>query len=234
MRTLVAIAFLGVLVTLSGCFGGGLDEDALAENQSYDWETRATVTFNVTGDSFHAVHVIGNGTPIAVYRDTEFQGEQPVSISAVKFRYPNGTVVGAGDIGVEQRDGRTILTPPAGEGHLAYSGNSLPKDFQIAANQSGSYQVILPRGMRIGVPFMGTIAPGGAELTVRDDRTYLFWDSLEDPHIDLSYYLERDFWLFAGLVGLGLLVAIAGVIYYRVKIRRLRTRIEEAGLGIER
>lgn len=234
MRTLVAVAILGVLLALSGCLGGGLDEDALAENQSYDWETEADVTFNVTGGSFHAVHEIRNVTSIAVYRDTEFQGEQPVSISAVKFRYPNGTMVGTSHIDVEQRGGRTILTPPAEEGHVAYTGNSLPKDFQIAVNQSGSYQVILPRSMRIGVPFMGTIAPGGAELSVRDDRTYLFWESLDGAHIDLAYYLERDFWLFAGLVGLGVLAAIGGVIYYRNQIRHLRRRIEEADLGIER
>lgn len=234
MRTLVAVGVLGVLLILGGCLGGGLDEDALAENQSYDWDTEATVTFNVTGEAFHAVHEIRNATPIAVYRDTEFQGEQPVSISAVKFRYPNGTIVGAADIAIEQRDGRTILQPPAAEGHLAYSGNSLPKDFQIAVNQSGSYQVILPRSMRIGVPFMGTIAPGGAELSVRDDRTYLFWESRDGAHIDLSYYLERDFWLFAGLVGLGALAAIGGVLYYRTQIRHLRRRIEEADLGIER
>jgi hypothetical protein len=234
MRTFAAVAFLGLLLVLTGCLGGGLDEDALAENQSYEWDTRATVTVNLTGGSFHAVHEVPNGTPIAVFRDTEFQGEQPVSISAVKFRYPNGTIVGASDIDVEQRGGRTILTPPGDEGQVAYSGNSLPKDFRIAVNQTGSYQVILPRSMRIDVPFMGTIAPGGAELSVRDDRSYLFWESLDGAHIDLSYYLERDFWLFAGLVGLGILAAIGGVLYYRVQIRHLRRRIEEADLGIER
>lgn len=234
MRRVLAIALLGLLIGLTGCLGGGVDQEALAENATYDWESSADVTFNVTGGSFHAVHTVENGSVVTAYRDTEFQGEQPVSISAVKFRYENGTIVGAEDIEVEQSGGRTLIRPPDATGQLAYSARSRPKDFQIGLNRSGSYEVILPPDMRIGVPFMGMISPGGAELTVTNDRAHLYWDSLESGSIDLHYYLERDFWIFAGLVVTGILGGIAVVIYFRVQIRQLRRRIERSGFDLER
>lgn len=234
MRRVSAVALLCLLIGLTGCLGGGIDQEALAENQTYDWETDADVTFNVTGGSFHAVHSVQNGSVVTAFRDTEFQGEQPISISAVKFRYENGTIVGAEEIEVEQTGGRTLIRPPDGTGQLAYSARSRPKDFQIGLNRTGSYEVILPPKMRIGVPFMGMISPGGAELSVSNDRTHLYWESLEDGNIDLHYYLERDFWIFAGIVGMGILGGIAVVIYFRVQIRQLRRRIERSGLDIER
>jgi hypothetical protein len=234
MRRVVAVALLGILIGLTGCLGGGIDQEALAENETYDWERTADVTFNVTGGSFHAIHSVENGSVVTAYRETEFQGEQAVSISAVQFRYENGTVVGADLIDVEQSGGRTLIRPPDGTGQLAYTARSRPKDFRIGLNRSGSYEVILPPSMRIGVPFMGMISPGGAELTVTNGRTHLYWDSLDGGSIDLHYYLERDFWIFAGLVGTGILGGIAVVIYFRVQIRQLRRRIEGSDLEIER
>lgn len=234
MRRVFAVALLGLLIGLTGCLGGGIDQEALAENQTYEWETDADVTFNVTGGSFHAVHSVENDTVVTAYRDTEFQGEQPISISAVKFRYENGTIVGSEEIEVEQTGGRTLIRPPNATGQLAYTARSRPKDFQIGLNRSGSYEVILPPKMRIGVPFMGMISPGGADISVSDDRTHLVWDSLEDGSIDLHYYLERDFWIFAGLVGMGVLGGVVVVIYFRVQIRELRRRIERSGFDMER
>lgn len=234
MRQFAAIAFLGLFILMTGCLGGGLDESALSANASYTWETDTDVTFNVTGGSFHAVYRIEDGTPVAAFRDTEFQGEQPISISAVQFRYPNGTIVGADAMEITQTGGRTIIVPPAEEGKLAYSASSLPKDFQVGLNRSGSYEVILPPGMRIGFPFMGHISPGGAELSVRNDRTHLVWESLDGGSIDLHYYLERDFWIFTGIVVLGLIGAVVTVLYFRLQIRQLRRRIEESGFDLER
>lgn len=234
MRHLAAIGLLGLLMVLGGCMGGGVNQAALAENQTYQWNTDASVSFNLTGGSVYAVHQVANESEVTIFRDTEFQGEQPVSVSAVKFRYRNGTVVNSTRISVEQSGGRTHITPPSADGKLAYQTSTLPKDFSIAVAGNGSFEVILPPGMDIGVPVLGSISPGGAALERTDaGRTRLYWEELESPRIELHFYLERDFWLFSGLVITGILAALGAVIYYRVQIRRLQRHIEEAGFDLE-
>lgn len=234
MRRIAAVGLLGLLLFLGGCLGGGVNQGALAQNETYDWNRSAEVSFNLTGGNVYAIHELSNTSEVTIFRDTEFQGEQPVSVSAVQFRYPNGTVVNATEITVEQSGGRTHITSPASDGKLAYTTNTLPKDFSIAVATSGSFEVILPPRMDIGVPVLGSISPGGAALSsTTADRTRLYWGALDSPRIELHFYLERDFWLFAGLVVTGVLAAIGGVVYYRAQIRRLRRHIEEAGLDID-
>lgn len=235
-RRLLAVGVLAVLFGLAGCLGGGgIDQSALAENQTYAWDVGADVSFNLSDGGVYAVHDVENGSAVEVYRSTEFQGNQPVSVSAVKFRYDNGTVVNSSAVTVERSGGRTVLTPPAADGQLAYTTGRPPKDFGIGVDATGSYEVILPPRMRIGVPVFGQIAPGGAELSrTADDRVRLHWDSLDGANISLSYYLERDFWLVVGIAALGLLAGVGGVLYYRYQIRQLQRRRERSGLEMER
>jgi len=234
MRRIAAIAVLAALVVTSGCLGGGgITQEDLDEDATYNWSTTTTVQYNVTGATYQAITVITDGTPVEAYRVTEFSGEQPIQVSAVRFRYPNGSVTTVNVSAIDQTDGRTIITPPANEGRLAYTAQSFPKEFSVGVHREGSYEVILPPSMRIGIPLLGTISPGGADRTVVDDRVHLRWDSLAGGDIALTYYLERDFWLFAGLVGGLAIIAVIGVIYFRIRIRRLEDDRREAGLDHE-
>lgn len=234
MRRAAACGALLVLITMTGCLGGGpISQSEIDANASYDWTTETTVRYNVTGETFSAVATVTNGTPVEAYRITEFQGEQPIRVSAVRFRYPNGTVVTLNVSAIEQTDSRTIIHPPGNEGKLAYTARSFPKEFSVGIARSGSYEVVLPTDMRIGIPLLGTISPGGAELRVVDDRVHLRWSSLSGGEIALQYYLERDFWLFTALVVGLIVVGIFGVGYIWLQIQRLEDRRRSAGLEIE-
>ncbi|MFB6103817.1 MAG: DUF5803 family protein [Halobacteriaceae archaeon] len=234
MKRVAALIVFAALFLTAGCLGtGGITQQDIDANASYNWSVNTTVRYNVTGDTFRAVTVITNGTPVEAYRITEFQGEQPVSVSAVRFRYPNGSVTTVNVSAVEQTGGRTIITPPADRGRLAYTAQSYSKEFSMGIGREGSYKVVLPPGMRIGIPLLGTISPGGADLRVVDNRVHLRWASLSDGEIALTYFLERDFWLFAALVGGLAVLAVIGVVYFRIQLNRLATRRREAGLNVD-
>lgn len=235
LRRLTAVAVLGLLVVTTGCLGGGggITQEELDENASYNWSIDSTTRFNVTGTTYKAVSLVTNGSPVEAYRITEFQGEQPVDVSAVRFRYPNGTVTTVNVSAIEQEGSRTVINPPADIGYIGYKARSAPKSFSVGIAREGSYVVVLPTSMRISVPVLGSISPGGAELRVVDDRTHLRWDSLDGGEISLQYYLERDFYLFAGLVVTGIVLAIGGVLYFRYRLRRLESQRQEAGIDVD-
>lgn len=234
VRRFGAVAVLTVLVVMAGCFGGGgISQDQLDENASYNWSIDATTRFNVTGSTFQAVSFVTNGSPVEAYRVTEFQGEQSIDVSAVRFRYPNGTVTTVNVSAIEQEGSRTLIHPPADIGYIGYKARSAPKRFSVGIAEDGTYTVVLPERMRIGVPVLGSISPGGAELRVVDNRVHLRWESLSSGEVSLQYYLERDFYLFAGLVIAGIVLAIGGVLYFRYRLHRLETRREQAGLDVD-
>ncbi len=234
-RTLALLA-LAALAALAGCagFGGGLDEERLARNASYDWNTTADVTVTVAGEEYQAVYEVENGTPVEAFRRETLGGRSPVEVAAVQFRYPNGTVVGASAIDVEQADSRVVIRPPAGEGKLAYSAPADAGRFSLPVTVAGSHEVVLPPGRRVGNPVFGDVNPGGFDPSTDDrDRVHLRWSSLEEGSITVRSYLQRDLYLFAGLLGLLLVVSLGGVVYYRIQIRRLERQREEAGLDVD-
>lgn len=234
MRHVFAVGVLVVFIAMTGCLGGGpITQSDLDANASYDWSTETTVRYNVTGETFTAVTQVTNGTAVEAYRVTEFQGEQPIRVSAVRFRYPNGSVVTVNVSAVEQTDSRTVIDPPADDGKLGYTARSFPKEFTVGVARAGSYEVVLPRDMRIGIPLLGTISPGGAELRVVDDRVHLRWSSLSGGEIALHYYLERDFWLFTALVVGLTVIGIFGAIYYWFRIQQLEDQRRATGLEVE-
>jgi hypothetical protein len=219
-RALIGLAVVALALT-AGCFGGGVDEEALAEDRSYDWNTSADVTVDVGSDEYKAVFEVRNGDTLEVYRLDQIGGEQPVPIRGVRFRYPNGTVVGPERIGVEQDGDRTVLSPPGNSGQLAYSAPTLPKRFAIPVLVEGSYEVILPAETRVTGFLLGSVSPGSYERTIQDDRVHLRWTDTPSNQIQLEYYLVRDRYIFYGLVALLAVLAVAGVIYYRLQIRSL-------------
>ncbi|MFB6218038.1 MAG: DUF5803 family protein [Halobacteriaceae archaeon] len=226
MRRRLALLALAALALTAGC-AGGVSEERLSENATYDWESDTTAKINITGNEYHAVYRVGANESLEIYRLDDLGGEQPVPVSALRFRYPNGTVVGPDRLGVEEEGSRVVVTPPAA-GRVGYTGPTRPKSFATPALVAGSYEVVLPPGMRIGVPLLGTISPGGYERTIEaDGRTHLRWDDLDrGTEIELQYYLQRDLYIFAGLLVALAVVAVVGVLYFRRQIRALAAQRE--------
>lgn len=235
-RYALAVLGLAALAALAGCagFGGGLDEERLARNASYDWNTSADVTVTLEGDEYQAVYEVSNGTAVEAYREETLGGRQPVEVAAVQFRYPNGTVVGASGVEVRQEDSTVVIEPPADEGKLAYSAPADAGRFGLPVTVDGSYEVVLPPGRRVENVVFGDVQPGGYDHTIDDrDRVHLHWEGLEEGTIAVRSYLQRDLYLFGGLLAVLVLVSLAGVAYFRLQIRRLEQEREEAGLNVD-
>lgn len=235
-RRTFALLALAALAALAGCagFGGGVDEERLARNASYDWNTTADVTVTVEGDEYQAVYEVENGTPVEAFRRETLGGRSPIEVAAVKFRYPNGTVVNSSAIEVEQVDNRVVIRPPADEGRLAYSAPADGGRFSLPVTTTGSYEVVLPPGRRVSNPVFGDVEPDGFESSRDDrDRVHLHWSHLEEGSITVRSYLQRDLYLFGGLIAVLVVVSLGGVAYFRLQIRQLEKEREEAGLDVD-
>ena len=230
-RRHLAAAALLLLVASAGCASllpgsGEVDREALAENATYDWDTEADVTLNVTGGYYHAVYrVDGRGT-IGLSAFERFNERVPLDVSAIRFRYPNGTVVGPSAIGVERNESYTVVTFPDDEGQFAYRVPIRGKEVYMATAASGSYEVILPPRTDVQYPLLGRVMPGGYDRTVEDGRVHLRWDELTDDRLVVQFYLVRDLWVFGGLVLLGTLLATVGLTYFWMQLRGIKERRE--------
>ena len=184
-RTLALLA-LALVAVLAGCagFGGGVDQERLAQNATYDWNTSADVTITVEGDEYQAVYEIENGSEVEAFRRETLGGRSPLPVAAVQFRYPNGTVVNASGVEVEEVDNRVVIRPPAEEGKLAYSAPADASRFGLPVTRPGSYEVVLPPDRRVELPVFADVSPGGYEVT-RDaeGRVHLRWSNLDGGSI---------------------------------------------------
>lgn len=253
-RSLLPVAALVGLLLLSGCaglLGGGsvpdeqLDE-APAGADGYDWSTDVDVHIAVTENArFRAVYRINRSErdSIQLFRRDAFGGRSPIPVSALRYRYPNGTVVNGTEFdarggGVDRtRDEVNVSLPARGEtetGQLAFSSSSTPKQFTLPVFVEGSYEVVLPENRRVGVPPFGSVSPGGSE-TVRNDagQTVVRWEEVTSDSLAVRFYLERDLYAFGGLAVIGLVVGGGGLLYYRRQIKRLREQREEMGLNVD-
>lgn len=233
MRRTLALVGLLVMVVLAGCTGSVVREADLQKQATYDWNTSAAVTVTVSGSQYQTVYTLDNESEVALSIHDELSGTQPIPISAVKFRYTNGTVVNASALTVEEKDRQTVVTFPAREGQFAYTAETGSRNLLVPALTNRSHEVVLPPGMRIGFPIFGGATPGGYETTITDDRVHIRWSSVSTDRISVDYYAERDLYIFAGVVALLLLVAGGGALYYRSVIRRLEAQREAAGLDVE-
>lgn len=239
-RRRVAALALVALVALSGCagFGSVTSEEGLAEDASYDWDTDAdaTITFDEDDDEYRAVYTIENRSTVRVYQSTRYGNDQPIGIRAVQFRYPNGTVVGTEEIEVDETRSEVYVHLPAETGQLAYTTGSHSKNFQTQAFVEGSYEVILPPGHRVENFVLATVRPSGheTELDGETDRVHIRWDEVSSgTSISVRYYLERDLYLFGGLVVIASAGALIGMAYVYRQIKRLQERREEMGLDVD-
>ena len=252
-RLLPVVALVGLLL-LSGCvglFGGGdvsgerLDETPAGADE-YDWSSDADAHIAVTEDArFRAVYRVNRSErdSLDVFRRSTFGGQSPIPVTALRYRYPNGTVVNGSTFdarggSVSRTRDEVNVTLPAqdgGTGQVAFSSSSTPKQFTLPAFVEGTYVVVLPENRRVGVPPLGSVSPGGNEV-VRDeaDRTVVRWsEPVTADSIAVRFYLERDLTAFGGILAVSLVVGTVGALYYRRQIKRLREQREELGLDVD-
>lgn len=258
-RLLLGAGLALLLAASAGClglFGGGISDARLDRNATYDWhevpgwnttngtpepvesEGTTDVFVNVTGGGYHAVYHIDNRT------EAEFEvwtrgisNDNPVDISALRFRYPNGTTVNGSELRVYKTNYRTHVVLPTEDGSvngtLAFSGPAEPKHFRLWNYMEGTYEVVLPSGFRTSFFLFGQVVPSPDNRFVdEDDRLHLEWTDEEDPvsgRMTIKYYLQRDFYIFTGSATILGLAALLGLGYYWYQIRELTELREEMG-----
>ncbi|WP_311171093.1 DUF5803 family protein [Halobellus ordinarius] len=248
-RLLLAAGCLALLAVTSGCLGIGtgpvdgerLDSDPAAP---YEWESDRTVHITVEENTQFRTVMTTNESTIELFRRDGFGGTNPLSVESVRYRYPNGTVLNGTDIrerGGEVRRTRdeTIVElpredPPDGSA-LAFTSEGTPKRFTLPTYVEGTYEVVLPPDRGIDFPIFGQVSPGGYETDIDDNgQVHVIWtESVTADTISVRYYLERDLYIFGGIVALVGVIGIGGLFYYRRKIEQLRKQREEMGIDVE-
>lgn len=236
-RRLLAVISLFVLAALAGCsgFGSVTSEEGLREDADYDWDTDADATIEIRDGEYRAVYTIEGRERVRLYQSTRYGDDQPIDVRALQFRYPDGTVVGVEDEGLEVEETRSevYVTLPAEEGQLAFTSDSRTRDFRTDTFVEGSYEVILPPGYRVDNFVLATVRPGGYETELVDDRVHIRWDEVTADTISVRYYLERDVYLFGGLVVVASIGAAIGIARVYRQVKELRRRREEMGLDVD-
>jgi hypothetical protein len=238
-RLLLAFATLAVLAATAGCTGI-FGDDQISEkrlegnrNATYDWNTTTDVTLNITGGEYHAVYDFSNRSQLKIYERESLGEEAPVDVGTVRFRYPNGTVVTLDQSQVQRKDSRTVFTLPSREGKLAYTAPHRGKSFSTPTYVEGSYEVILPAGMRVGTPILSQVRPNADRTRQLDGRVHIAWAEVTADNVVVRYYLARDLLIFAGIIAAGVLLALLGLAYLRLQIRQLEREREEMGLNVD-
>lgn len=238
-RLLLAVASVVLLAFTAGCtglFGGGeISEDQLQGEASatYEWNGSTDVLLNVTGGEYHAVYTVENRSELTLFERESLGEKTPVEVGTVRFRYPNGTVVTLGQDHVDRKKSKTVVRLPAEEGQLAFTAPHRGKSFAVPVYVEGSYEVILPPGMRVGNPLLSQVRPGDYTTDLRDGRVHVVWTDVTADSLLVRYYLARDLTIFASVIGAGILIALLGVAYFRLQIRQLEREREEMGLNVD-
>lgn len=240
-RLVLASVAVVLLVGLAGCsaFGGGISDDELDRNQSYDdlRDSDSDVMIDIEGGNlisngeFRAVYDLNDTDELSLYRSSFYQ-EEPLDIHSVRYWYPNGTEVTGSELEIDQGQSSTNVQVPDGNGTIALSGQAGSNTFQLPAYVSGSYEVTVPEGHRTSNFLLGNARPGGYDREVIDDRERLTWDEL-DSTISLRYYQTGYIPLFLGLVGLVVVIGSIGIAYYYRQVKQLQQEREELGLDVE-
>lgn len=248
-RLLLAAACLAALALTSGCLGIGtgpvdaerLDSDPAAE---YAWETNRTAHITVQTNTQFRTVLETNSSTIELYREDGFGGTNPLQVEAVRYRYPNGSVITGSEVrerGGEVRQTRdeTIVElpadAPASGGWLAFTSGSSPKQFRLPTYVDGTYEVVLPPDRRIDFPVFGQVSPGNYESSIDDQsRVHIVWaEPVTRDTISVRFYLQRDLYVFGGIAAVVLLVGGGGLLYYRRQIDQLRRERREMGVDVE-
>jgi hypothetical protein len=252
MRRATALLAVALLVITAGCAGGftgSLSEEQLGEEpaEPYQWDTDTDVHIVVTEDAtFRAVYDIRtNDSEMEVYRRDGFGGTNAIPVRAVRYRYPNGTVINGTEFddyggSIEQTNDAVIVEFPHEQDNwdnetaqFAFTSESTPKRFSLPAFREGSYEVVLPPNRSIDFFLFGNVVPRGYNQTQVESQEHIRWDEVTSRSVVVQFYLERDLYIFGGVFGLLGVVALAGVLYYRRQIEALHERREEVDVESE-
>lgn len=238
-RQLLATALLALLAATAGCTGflgsGGISDQKLGREASYEWDAATTdVRINVTGGEYRAMYTFSNWSLLSVFQRDSLGDKQPVAVSAVQFRYSNGTVVDHSHIIIDKRDSRTVISPPAENGTLAYTAPARGHSFKLPTFVDDvSYEVVLPAGMRVDNFVLSKVRPSGYVTDRLDDRVHLRWEAVSADAITVRYYRGRDLTIFTGVLGALAVCTMIGLAYFRLQISRLEKQREELGLNVD-
>lgn len=234
-RRTFAIGLLVVLLFLSGCmgFGSATSEERLLESATYDWDTETDVRIDLGESEYRSVYSMENRSTMRIYQATRYGTEHPVQIRSLQFRYDNGTVVNASAIGVEESRSAVYLDLPAEDGQVAFTAPKRSKSFSTQVFVEGSYEITVPPGHRVDNIVLGTVRPGGYDTELVGDRVHITWEDVTSRSIRVEYYLERDLYLFAGLVVTAAIAGAIGIGYVYRQVQALRRRREEMGLDLD-
>lgn len=230
-RWVLVIGLVGLMIFLSGCTAlspGEVDQSQLEEDVSYEWNTTANVSIDVGSSRYKAIYQVDNRSTIELFQYHEFNNERPIDPIGVKFRYPNGTVVGASAFDVEKTRSRTIVTLPASSGSFAYSATKTGKQLRVPIVADGSHEMVLPVNARVRYPLVGRVVPRDFERSMRGDRVVISWADPSGRQLSVRYYLVRDLWIFGGLLAIGIAAIIGVISYYWLQLRVLQERREAA------
>jgi hypothetical protein len=230
-RQLAAVGALALLALLAGCtgpFGGGIDATRANESAEYDWRTSANASYTVQSDEILAVYTIENRSTVEIYGFRRFNNERPLDPVAVRFRYPNGTVVGPEAMNFTTANSRTVITLPARSGQLGVTLPKSGKQVRTPVIVEGSHEVVLPSNAQVRYFLLGRVAPSADERSVDSDgRVRLRWEDVSGERIVVEYYLERDLLIFGGVLAIALLGVLGGLGYFWLQLRTLRERREQ-------
>ena len=236
-RLVFATFVVVVMIALAGCtdFLGprAISESDLDETAEYDWETDAAATITFDGDSeYRAIYDVDTET-FEVYQTDRLNNDRHLNVRAVQYRYPNGTVLNGSELSVETTRTATVITLPDDEGQVAYTASTPSKRFESPQLVDGSHEVILPPNHYVENILFGQVRPGGYETEQVGDRLHLSWNDGPGDQMRVHFYLQRDIYIFAGILGLVLILSggAAGRVY--LQIRDLRRERDELGLSLD-
>jgi hypothetical protein len=246
-RTRGALA-LGLLLLLSGCtglFGGGVSDDRLNQTPpggDYEWNASADVHITIhQNTTFEGVYD-AEGEQIQLYRRDGFGGRNPVSARAIRYQYPNGTVIDGSTLrergGVSQNNDAVTITFPAGNvtgDKIAFTAGSSAKRFALPTFVDGDYEVLLPPGRRASLPVFGRVSPPADDMSEPDaeDRVHITISDVDRGSVVVQFYMPRDLRILGIVLAIASVIAGGGVVYYLRQIRTLRERREEMGLDVD-
>lgn len=272
-RRALAPVLLVALAVTSGCMGifgpAPVDREALAEDANYEWNTSRSAYLEVHQSDYAAVYRVADRTTgnregnysIELYTHDALGREEPMELSAVQFRYPNGTVVryvdegnavgrpdvrvvrvypngtrepAPGELVVERtRKHAVVYLPANATGRVAFTAPKQGKSVSTPTFVRGSYEMVLPERARVGVPILAQVRPRQDAIVRRGDNVHVVWNDVSAPAVRVRYYLARDLLIFGGIVAALSLVGLVGSAYYLVQIRRTVAKREEVGLDVD-
>jgi hypothetical protein len=246
-RFALAVAAIALLAVSAGCLGyatgGGevTNETLDAEPpREYDFDTERDAAFELSTDNrYTAVYAVDDREELRLYRQTPYQGDQPLEFEAFRYRYPDGEVVTGSEFRarggeIERTTDETWIrfADDMAGGEVAFSGAGSPRRFSTRAYVEGSYAVTLPPGFSTEFPIVGHVSPGDHTVETVGDRDRVVWDDVTSGSVVVQSYREGDLVVFGVILLIGAVAAVAGTLYFRRQLAALRQRRRDLGLGV--